>query len=157
MEEILPKTATFAQSFAKAVSINDLNYIMLKRRDGSGKMPPLSLKRVFCVFAMLDKFLGGDGLLSEKSQLWVGDDADTSSEILDEIIASTRPMQEARREKWTIAVFSETFFSDDPRDSVEVEKVKKCCRLLTGKHKKLVIGANFLHKYEGRVGYFFTA
>jgi hypothetical protein len=64
-----PRLLTPAQLFAKAVTINDLNYVMLKRRDDAGNMPPLSLKRVFCIFAMLDKFLGGDGLRSGKSEL----------------------------------------------------------------------------------------
>ncbi|MDR2781481.1 MAG: hypothetical protein LBB21_03455 [Holosporaceae bacterium] len=52
----MPKTKsiTSAESFARAVTINDINYIMLKRRDSDGHMPPLSLKRVFCIFAMLD-------------------------------------------------------------------------------------------------------
>jgi hypothetical protein len=123
MEGIMPKTP--AQSFAKAVSINDINYIMLKRRD-SGHMPPMSLKRVFCVFALLDKFLGGDGLSFEKSDFWKTDDTcdeklrekyaeqETPDEIFDEIIASTPFIQEDRRKKWTIVVSSEAFFSDDP-------------------------------------------
>jgi hypothetical protein len=108
---------------------------------------------------MLDKFLGGDGLRSGKSEFWKEDDTKdeklqydtkiTPNEILDEIIASTNPIREDRREKWTIIVFSETFFSSDPWNSVEVEKVKKCCRSLTEKHKNLLISANFLHKYEG--------
>jgi hypothetical protein len=75
---------------------------------------------------------------------------ETPDEILNEIIASTPSIQEDRREKWTIIVFSEAFFSDDPWDSAEVEKVKKCCNLLTDKHKNAIISANFLHKYEGK-------
>jgi hypothetical protein len=161
---ILPKAkfVTLAQLFAEAVKINDITYIMLKRRDSDGHMPPLNLKRVFCIFAMLDKFLGGDGLLSEKSEFWKTDDSideklreeyatqETSDEILSEIIASTPCIPENRRETWTIIVFSETFFSDNPWDSAEIEKVKKCCRLLTDRHKNAVISANFLHKYEGK-------
>jgi hypothetical protein len=99
--------------------------------------------------------------LAKKSEFWKADDTvdeelraeyakqETPDEILNEIVASTPSIQEDRREKWTISVFSETFFSDDPWDSAEVEKVKKCCRLLTDKHKNVVISANFLHKYTG--------
>jgi hypothetical protein len=142
------KSKTAAQLFAKAVSTNDINYIFLKRRDIRGNMPPLSLKRVFCVFAMLDKFLGRNGLSEAKSEFWKADETTneelqrdyaaqvTPDEILDEIVASTNSIPEDRREKWTIIVFSETFFSSDPWDSFELEKVKKCCRLLTDKHKK---------------------
>jgi hypothetical protein len=158
------KPKTSAQLFAKAVSTNDINYIFLKRRNDKGGMPPLSLKRVFCIFAMLDKFLGGDGLSEVKPEFWKADDTTdeelqkdyaaqiTTDEILDEIVASTDSIQENRREKWTIIVFSETFFSSDPWDDAEVEKVKKCCRLLTDKHKTLVICVNFLHKYRGVFG-----
>ncbi|GHU19467.1 hypothetical protein FACS189472_09280 [Alphaproteobacteria bacterium] len=156
----MPKTITLAQSFAEAISINNLNYIMLKRRD-KNEMPPLSFKKVFCIFAMLDKMLGGDGLSPEKSKFWKADETTDEElrkkyasqvphdEILDEIIVSTNPISEERLEKWTIVVFSETFFSDDPWDDVDVEKVKKCCRLLTSKHERLIISTNFLHKYEG--------
>jgi hypothetical protein len=121
----------------------------------------MSLKRVFCVFALLDKFLRGDGLSFEKAELWKMDDTsdeklrekyveqETPDEILNEIIASTPFIQEDRQEKWTIIVFSEAFFSDDPWDSAEIEKIKRCCRLLTDKHKNVIISANFLHKYRG--------
>ncbi|MDR2794417.1 MAG: hypothetical protein LBB12_01415, partial [Holosporaceae bacterium] len=98
----MPKTKsiTSAESFARAVATNDVNYLMLKRRDGN-HMPPLNLKRVFCIFSMLDKFLGGDGLSAEKSEFWKTDDTtdeklraeytrqETPDEILNEIIAST--------------------------------------------------------------------
>jgi hypothetical protein len=162
MENLLPKTKpiTQAQSFARAVAINDITYIMLKRRDSGGHMLSMSLKRVFCIFAMLDKFLGGDGLLAEKTEFWKADDTfdenllreyaaqETPDEILDEIIASMPNIPEDRQGKWTIIVFSEAFFSDDPWNSAEVEKVKKFCQLLTNGHKNVVISVNFLHKYE---------
>jgi hypothetical protein len=106
------------------VATNDVNYIMLKRRDSGGHMPPLSLKRVFCIFARLDKFLGGDGLLAKKSEFWKADDTvdeelrkkyaeqETPDEILSEIIASTPSILEDRREKWTIIVFSASMLLD---------------------------------------------
>jgi hypothetical protein len=98
--------------------------------------------------------------LAEKTEFWKADDTfdenllreyaaqETPDEILDEIIASTPNIPEDRREKWTIIVFSEAFFSDDPWNSAEVEKVKKFCRLLTNRHRNVVVSANFLHKYE---------
>jgi hypothetical protein len=155
------KQETQAQSFSNAISINDVNYIMLKRRNDIGEMPPLCIKRVFCIFAMLDKFLGGDGLSGEKTEIWVEDETTdktlqekyssqiTTDAILDEIIISTPSISEERKSKWTIVVFSETFFSDDPWDTTEVEKIANFCKILTGKHKNLIISANFLHKYEG--------
>ncbi|MDR1208035.1 MAG: hypothetical protein LBJ89_01645, partial [Holosporales bacterium] len=94
---------TSAQSFKAAVSANDVNYIMLKRNDGAGYMPALSLKRVFCLFAMLDKFLGGDGFADVTSEFWKSDETTdptlqaeyerqiTSNEILDAVIDSTCP------------------------------------------------------------------
>ncbi|MDR1207788.1 MAG: hypothetical protein LBJ89_00375, partial [Holosporales bacterium] len=65
---------TPARSFKAAVSANDVNYVMLKRRDDAGHMPALTLKRVFCIFAMLDKFLGGTGLADAKSEFWKSDE-----------------------------------------------------------------------------------
>jgi hypothetical protein len=156
---VKPRTA--AQLFAEALSAGDVNYIFLKRRDEDGNMPPLSRKRVFCIFVMLDKLLGGDGLPNAKPEFWKEDDpADeklrekyveqiTLDEILDEIVVSAPSIPGERREKQTIIVFSETFFSDDPWDDREIEKVMKCCGLLTEKHKNLVISVNFLHKYQG--------
>jgi predicted amidohydrolase len=147
----MPLSFKLAQSFAKAVSTNDVNYVMLKRKN-NGSIPPLNLKRVFCVFSMLDKFLGGDGLAEAKSEFWITEEdakQDVSDETLEEIIASITSMPEDRKEKWTIIVFSETFFSDDPWDSAELEKVMKLCRTLTEKYNNLVISVNFLHKYQG--------
>jgi hypothetical protein len=102
---------------------------------------------------MIDKFLGGNGLSEAKSEFWITeetDEQDVSDETLDEIIAFTEAMPEIRKEKWTIIVFSETFFSDDSLDNSELEKIMKFCRLLTEKHENLVISVNFLHKYRGQ-------
>jgi hypothetical protein len=66
--------------------------INIERRDEKGEIPSLCSKRIFCVFAMLDKFLGGDGLSEAKSEFWITeetDEQDVSDETLDEIIAST--------------------------------------------------------------------
>jgi hypothetical protein len=141
-----------AQSFAKSISINELNYILLKRKNGN-TIPAMHPRDQFIIFAMLDKFLGGDGLLNEKSQFWeeispiipVTDD-----QKFEEVLSSVHPMHEDRRGKWTIIVFSETFFSDEPCDDAEIEKFMRLCRLLTNKYQKLVISVNFLRKYEGK-------
>jgi hypothetical protein len=101
---------------------------------------------------MLDKFLGGDGSSEAKSEFWITEEdakQDVSDETLEEIIASITSIPEDRKEKWTIIVSSETFFSDEPLDSAELEKIMKGCGLLTEKYKNLAISVNFLHKYRG--------
>jgi hypothetical protein len=101
-----------AQSLKNTVSINDLNYILLKRKDGR-RIPTLHPRDSFTIFAMLDKFLGGDGLSDEKSQFWEGESATspiTDDQKFEEMLISVSPMPENRQEKWTIIVFCETFF-----------------------------------------------
>ncbi|MDR0580491.1 MAG: hypothetical protein LBG04_00015 [Holosporaceae bacterium] len=143
---------TPSKSFAKAVSINNLNYLLLKRKNGDS-IPAMHPRDQFTIFALIDRFLGGDGLLAEKHQFW--DEispivAVTDDQKFEEMLASVHPMPEDRREKWTIIVFSETFFSDEPCDDAEVEQFMRLCRLLTEKYQKLIISVNFLHKYEGK-------
>jgi predicted amidohydrolase len=143
---------TPSKSFANAVSINDLNYLLLKRKNGDS-IPAMHPSDQFTIFAMIDRFLGGDGLLLEKHQFW--DEISpivpiTNDQKFEEMLATMLPIHEDRREKWTIIVFSETFFSDEPCDDAEIEQFMRLCRLLTEKHQKLIISVNFLHKYEGK-------
>jgi hypothetical protein len=79
-----------AQSLENAVSSNDLNYILLKRKDGN-RIPALHPRDSFTIFAMLDKFLGGDGLLAERLQFWTEDGAPSiiDDQKFDEILAAT--------------------------------------------------------------------
>jgi hypothetical protein len=138
-------------SLKNAVSINDLNYILLKRKnEDEDEIPTLHSRDSFTIFAMLDKFLGGNGLLSKKSQCWEEESAispRTDDQKFEEMLISVSPIPENRREKWTIIVFCETFFSDSPFNDTELEKVMRFCKLLTVKYPKLIISANFLHKY----------
>jgi hypothetical protein len=81
-----------AQSLENAVSTNDLNYILLKRKDGDqNEIPALHPRDSFTIFAMLDKFLGGDGLLAERLQFWTEDGAQSiiDDQKFDEILAAT--------------------------------------------------------------------
>jgi hypothetical protein len=48
------------QSFAKSVSSNNLNYVLLKRKNGKD-IPAMHPRDQFMIFAMIDRFLGGDG------------------------------------------------------------------------------------------------
>lgn len=149
-----------AHPFSQALSTNDINYIFLKRRDERGQMPPLSIKRIFCIFAMLDKMMRGNWLLEEKDRFWVDDD--TEDEDLSEIYSSqetpdymyehlvsiTNQIPQCGTKNYTLAVFSETFFSNNPAlDNLSVTKIVECCRLLTKKHANLIICVNFLHKF----------
>jgi hypothetical protein len=141
-----------AQSLRNAVLLNDLNYILWKRKNkAQNEIPALHPRDSFAIFAMLDKFLGGDGLSDKKDQFW---DEDAGISIVDDqkfedMLGVTPSIPENRKEKWTIIVFSETFFFDTPFDDAELEYVMRYCRLLSGKYPKLVISANFLHKYQG--------
>ena len=146
---------------AQSICADDINYIFLKRRDNHANMPPLSIKGVFCIFAMLDKILGGDGLKDKKGKFWK-DDETTDEELstiyeLQEIpdympehlVSVTSSIPASQRSKYSIIVFSETFFSNNPvLDNTSVEHIMECCRELTLKHDELVICINFLHKYN---------
>lgn len=149
-----------AHPFSQALSTNDINYIFLKRRDERGQMPPLSRKRIFCIFAILDKMMGGNGLSEEKDLFWVDDDTEdedlseiyssqeTPDYIYEHLVSITNQITQSKMKNYTLAVFSETFFSNNPAlDDVSVENIVKCCKILTKKHKDLIICVNFLHKY----------
>lgn len=155
-----PGSSKPVHPFSQALSTNDINYIFLKRRDERGQMPPLSIKRIFCIFAMLDKMMGGNGLLEEKDLFWVDDG--TEDEDLSEIYSSqetpdymyehlvsiTNQISQSRTKNYTLVVFSETFFSNNPAlDNASVTKIVECCKLLTKKHENLIICVNFLHKF----------
>jgi hypothetical protein len=107
------RSITSAQSFARAVSVNDLNYVLLKRKNGK-EIPALHPRGQFTIFAMLDKFLGGNGLASEKSEFWEehGEAIPiTDDQKFAEMLASVQQMPENRREKWTIIVFFAELFN----------------------------------------------
>lgn len=146
---------------AQSIDSNDINYIFLKRRDEHGNMSPLSIKRVFCIFAILDKILGGNGLKDKKDKFWK-DDETTDEELSaiyelqeihndtpEQLVSNTLPIPESQRSKYTMIIFSETFFSNSlALDTTSVANIIDCCRELTLKHDNLIICINFLHKYD---------
>jgi hypothetical protein len=152
-----------AASFVKAIDENNVNYIFLKRDEGNHQMLPLSIKRTFCIFVLLDKFIGGEELLSEMQDFWKQDSTEDaelngfySLQYSPEVTPDYMPKHLASITKpipmkeWTIAIFSETFFSNNPAlDTASVMQIVNCCRLVTIKHPKLIICINFLHKYKG--------
>lgn len=145
------------ESFLQAINDGNVNYIFLKRGHDKS-ISPLPIKKIFCIFAVLDKAFGGNGLIDKRSTFWKADISDDpellsmyeKQEVRDDILSNLidQTMKILDQKKWTIVVFSEHFFSSNSLDSFAVNEIIKCCSILTGKYKRLIICINFLQKYN---------
>lgn len=148
-----------AQLFSEALNRDNINYIFLKRGQDNTILP-LPIKKIFCIFAVLDKALGGSGLTDVKSVFWktdVSDDPElcavySKQGVEDEHLCErliSRTGKIPNLEKWTVIVFSEHFFSSaQALDSASVNEIIRCCNVLTTRHKHLIICINFFQKYN---------
>jgi hypothetical protein len=113
---------------------------------------------------MLDKLMGGDGLLDKKIKFW-GDDNIENNDEEDNDLYAIYSSQETTDEQYdsmssivsiqkkpkpyTMIVFSETFFSNrPPLDNASVYQIINLCKILTKKYTSLIICINFLHRFD---------
>jgi hypothetical protein len=150
----------------KAIQNKNVNYILIKRTCHGKQICPLSMQRAFCIFALLDKALGGNGLLDQKEASFSRAESIPFDGDLKASYEAQNTAEEARKinvffavlshdpivlnsQKWPFVVFNEMFFSSQiPLDSKSVQELLYHCYILTRKHKNLIICINFLHAFN---------
>lgn len=158
------------QELDNAIRKKNINHIFVQRRSPCS---PLSINKAFCIFALLDKILGGDGFLKEQEA--IVHLAESTHEYLDrfdpeiEEVYSVQCTEEVKKgvlqfltklgrfpkkfndKKWTFVVFSEMFFSSTHAlDTQSIQELLRYCNLLTQKHNKLIVVINFLHAFNNK-------
>lgn len=159
------------QELITAINKKKANYILMKRRTPCG---PLSLNKAFCVFALLDKILGGDGFSKEQKMIINSaelahtclDRFDPEIEEIYSIQNTTEDMEKIQffldnlknnlakfnDKKWTFIVFSEMFFSSTHAlDTQSIQGLLGYCSLLTRRYERLIVVVNFLHAFNNEV------
>jgi hypothetical protein len=132
------------------------------------------MNKAFCVFALIDRILGGDGFSQERKMIInTAELQHTYLERFDpeiEEIYSVQNTVEAKRQiqlfldnlgrspakfndkKWTFIVFSEMFFSSTHAlDTQSIQELLRYCSLLTQKHNRLIVIVNFLHAFNNEI------
>lgn len=157
---------TIYANLEKSIRNNEIDCVLIRRNYPSCQIDPLSIKRSFCLFALIDKILGGNGLL-ELNELYFSqdnsifttnliefydkqDNSERAKQMYNAFVESLKGVQfKSSHKRWTFLLFNEMFFSSKvPLDSKSVEEILYLCYTLTQKHKNLIICINFLHAFD---------